>query len=161
MTDTQQVFSHSGTLAESVSLRLAEPDDLDLLFKWQCLEDTRRYARDKTAPSRDQHRKWFDAQLRSKTSQLRLILINDVRVGTIRLDQIEQPYKGYEVSIYVDPEYFRRGVASGALKQIRHHIGDHDLYAWVNINNTASRALFERNHYKPIGDGWHVYAQSE
>jgi RimJ/RimL family protein N-acetyltransferase len=56
------------------------------------------------------------------------------------------------VSIYISPDYYRRGVATAALGYIGYIFAESTLYAEIDPENVASVSLFENAGYRYNGD---------
>ncbi len=133
--------------------RLATNKDIDLVFKWQSLPETRRYALNKNIPTYQEHCSWMQAKLASSDDFFYIIekkaaANNKTSVGVLRLD-----YGGnntYTLSIFIDPEYFGLGLASQTLSYIDRVHPQITINATVLVENTASQKLFTKAGYKHL-----------
>lgn len=74
------------------------------------------------------------------------LIIDDLRVvGAV---QLEGEYDEYEISIYIDPVYWRRGYATEALIALRQLHPSCIFKAEVFPDNEASRRLFTKLDYR-------------
>lgn len=137
------IAARDGTV---VTLRPATAADCDLIYAWQRLPGTRRYARNPDVPEYQEHQRWFAERLSDPGCVFHIVEYAGRSVGVVRLDLAEEP-STYEVSIFIDPAVQRRGVASAALACIRRVMRSAVLMAYVQPDNTASRRLFERAGY--------------
>jgi len=136
-----------------VGLRRATRDDAATLLGWQRDPETRRHARNPTAPSEDEHRAWLDAKLADPGCALHLIAHGGAPAGTVRLDR--RGAGGLEVSIAVAPDRHRLGIGKAALEVLRRLVPWAELWAEVLPENRASHRLFEAAGYEPAGKGWY------
>lgn len=133
-----------------LSLRLAEPDDRDWLFALQCKPETRRFARNPTLPSAEDHAKWY-AQLMNDPDRTLLIIENDAQaVGFVRLDRRDGLAR-FEVSIAIEPANHGQGLGATALQLARRFAPGATFDATVLPANLSSRALFSSSGYRQIG----------
>ena len=72
----------------SVTLRLAEAADEQLMLDWQMHPSTRQYARESRVPTREEHHRWFQARVRSENCFLTVIELEGEPVGVLRLDRV-------------------------------------------------------------------------
>lgn len=133
--------------SKPVSLRPARIADTKLLYEWQTHPSTRRYARRPEPPQYEEHRRWVRRKIRDPLCIFHIVEYDAKPAGVVRLDALEQP-RAFEVSIHVDPELKRRGIARAALRAIRRLVPWAEFHAWVLPENEASRRLFESAGYK-------------
>ncbi len=142
----------------SVSLRLAAPEDENLILEWQRHPTTRKYARNPAVPSPAEHHAWFTRRLAEPDGLLTIITLDGAPAGLLRLDAPAaaggaRPPGSREVSILVDPALRGLGIALEALKFVRRWQGRLTIAAEVLPGNAASAALFEAAGYAPGPDG--------
>jgi len=70
-----------------VSLRRMSAADVMVIYEWQCLPDTRRFARNPQPPELEGHKKWFTARLASRDCILIMILHDGEPAGILRFDR--------------------------------------------------------------------------
>ena len=131
-----------------VSLRAASKEDIEQVYCWQCLPETRKYALTSEKPTWNEHKAWMQNKLESAQDYFYIIqAVNTQKsVGVIRLDRIKNAE--YLVSIFISPEYFGQGIAKNALlfiDDIHQHV---TLCATVLEDNVASQQLFIAANYK-------------
>ncbi|MEP2790693.1 MAG: GNAT family N-acetyltransferase, partial [Kangiellaceae bacterium] len=136
--------------------RLAEQADVELVFLWQKLPETRRFALNPKIPSYKEHVAWMEAKLNSTDNYFYIIEVrktnNEVQqAGVLRLDKIDK-CSGLLVSVFIEPEQHGKGLAGQALSEIISLHGDSDLFATILDKNIASRKLFLRAGFKPVGN---------
>jgi UDP-2,4-diacetamido-2,4,6-trideoxy-beta-L-altropyranose hydrolase len=129
----------------SLTLKNAADRDIDTVFKWQCLPETRRYANDDSMPTWHDHETWMHKKLRSQTDFFYIIFAEDQDVGVVRLDQSST--KVYVISIYIVSTHHGKGIAKKALAVIDELHPNVRIIAEVKQENLASVALFESAGY--------------
>lgn len=141
-----------------VALRLATSDDESLILNWQSHPTTRRFSRNPTIPSAEEHHRWFTTRLADPQCFLTLIMLEDAPAGVLRLDPVPPPTEtpeapAYEISILISPEHRGQGVAEEALRFARRWQGQAVIVAEVLPGNTASDRLFRNAQYAPGAEG--------
>ena len=158
---------------ERISLRALEPEDLEILYKWE--NDTRIWKMSNTvAPfSRYTLRRFIENQGCDiyETKQLRMVIVarRDGRaVGAIDLFDIDPTNRraGVGILVYEDRDQ-GQGYASGALTAMIRYafqvLGLNQLYCNVLSSNMRSLNLFKSKGFKTVGlkvewvrstDGW-------
>ena len=134
----------------SVTLRLANEADTEMLLGWQRDPRTRQFARNPEVPDRDAHYRWMAARLVDPDCLLNIVEHGGAPAGVVRLDRA--PYQGaaaecWEVSIYTAPDRHGGGVGLAALALARGLVPDAEIIADVLPENEASHALFHRAGY--------------
>lgn len=145
---------------EKIRLRNLEPEDLDLLYRWEndsslwsvgnTVSPLSRYVlREYIAQS---HRDIYDLR------QLRLMIeraVDGMGVGLVDLFDFDPLHRRAAVGILVDPFYQRQGLATEALSLLCRYAFSflklHQLYAHVPVRNEASKALFVRHEFVVTG----------
>jgi UDP-2,4-diacetamido-2,4,6-trideoxy-beta-L-altropyranose hydrolase len=138
--------------AAPITLRPATQSDIEDVYKWQLLPQTRQYALTKSTPTWIEHQAWMQAKLTDKSHYFYIIEglsnkkeLNRQKIGVLRLDKIETAL--YTLSIFIDSHYFRQGFAKKALEYIDLLHPDINIQATVLEENTASQALFHSTKY--------------
>lgn len=136
--------------SNSIALRLATKNDIQQVYQWQCLPQTRQYALNRRTPTWLAHEQWMLKQLDSLGDYFYIIEYADdsLAVGVVRMNQIAAQV--YQLSIYVDPQYHYQGIATAALAYVDAIHFDVTLHATVLIENTASQQLFCRAQYQRV-----------
>ena len=130
-----------------VTLRRVTADDAAQMLDWQRHPETRRHARNPDIPSPEEHRAWIARKLADPGCVLDLIEHDGAPAGVVRLDRIAGT-KGCEVSIYIAPELYGRGVGTAALAALRRLVPEREFVAHVLPDNTTSHALFTKAGYR-------------
>jgi UDP-2,4-diacetamido-2,4,6-trideoxy-beta-L-altropyranose hydrolase len=136
-----------------VELRPATLEDADLLLRWQANPNTRRFARNPAAPDAATHEAWLRARLADPDCLLNIAMLDGTPTGALRLDRdsAADGAEGWEISIYVDPAHYRKGIAKAALALARRLLPDAVFLADVLPDNAASHALFTGAGYARAG----------
>lgn len=127
---------------EKISLSFMTHDDCRMLFEWQLLPGTRRYAHNSATPSWKEHQDWFFAVLSNPARILYKILKDNKPVGMLRLDRIDGTTRKFLVSILIDPVFQGQGVAKAALDIAKNIDPAASFVAEVKRDNKASQRLF-------------------
>jgi UDP-2,4-diacetamido-2,4,6-trideoxy-beta-L-altropyranose hydrolase len=135
-----------------IDLRPATRNDVDLLLQWQSDPSTRRFARNPAIPDAATHRAWLDARLADPNCLLNIVMVDSGPAGALRLDRLSSrtAVEQWEISIYVDPAQYRKGIAKAALTLARRLLPEAWFIAEVQPENAASRALFASAGYVAI-----------
>lgn len=144
-------------IGNTVLLRPLEPEDLDILYKWE--NDTKLWQNGATITpfSRFALRQYLvDAQQDIyQVRQLRMMIVekeNNKPAGTIDLYDLDALNGRAGVGILVDENFREKGYALQALSCMEEyafsHLKLHQLYAFVPVGNLPSRALFEKANYE-------------
>ena len=144
---------------EIIRLRAIEPEDLDAFYQWE--NDVTYWSWSCTlAPySRYELRQYIlSAKDIYETKQLRFVIeIKQEKkaVGMIDLYDFEPHHKRAAVSIIIDKQYQRKGLAGEALKLLCEYAFSflklHQLYAFIPVKNEASKRLFLHAGFKENG----------
>ena len=137
-----------------VTLRPAAMDDAPLILEWQSASDTRRYARNPEVPSAAGHLVWMDATLKRRDCIFNIVVAAGQPAGILRMERHKEIADGFEVSIFVAPGNYGRGIGKAALQLARRMLPDAELLAHVLPENTASRFLFLGAGFVP-GPDWY------
>ena len=146
---------------EKIKLRAPEPEDLDILYKWE--NDTELWHLGSTlAPySRfDLKQYLLSAKDIYEAKQLRLIIetknaLHNTTIGTIDLYDFDPHNSRAAVGIMIDKAYQQNGFATETLSLLCKYAFSflklHQLYAYIPANNKPSIKLFERCGFKEKG----------
>ena len=135
----------------TIGLRPLRDDDLDDVFRWESDPDAAAMAAFTRADPSD--RDAFDAhyrRVRADPANLLLGIEHDGRlVGTISSFTIDGDR---EVSYWIDPSRWGRGIASAALRLFLERERERPLYARTAAHNPASAAVVRRAGFLQIGE---------
>lgn len=132
-----------------VSVRAAAPQDCDAVHSWRNAASVRAASRHAAEISLEDHRRWFDAVLRSPD---RALLIGEDAQGPVGVVRFDIERGEAEVSIYVVPARLGQGLGHGLLAAAQAWLAAHRpdvsaLRAETLAGNAASRRLFEQSGY--------------
>lgn len=144
-----------------IKLRAVEPEDLDILYKWE--NSTALWVHGNTlAPySKLVLRQYINDALEMdiyQSKQLRLMIClneEDITIGTVDLYDIDPHNRRAGIGILIDEEYRQKRYATLALELMAEYAFNflflHQLYAYISASNTKSISLFEKMGYKEVG----------
>lgn len=139
---------------ERIALRALEPEDLDLLYRWE--NDAAHWKSGSAlSPYSRYALKQYIAEAGSslyERRQLRLMIDlcgkTTVTVGIVDLYDFDPHHLRAETGILIDPAYRQQKLATDTLKLMAHYaftfLKIHQLYAYVPQSNTPSLRLFAR-----------------
>lgn len=139
---------------QRLSLRDAEPADIDLYFRWVNDPDARKNAIDQHIISYEEHCNWFKLKIESDDCYLWLLEQDHMTIGQIRFDITDQ----YAVlSYFLDKDFRGKGLGLTILRlgigKILNLQNNLRIKAVVRRNNLSSCRLFERlNFHKEMID---------
>src|SRR5262245_18251200 len=110
------------------------------MFEWQSHPNTRAFARNPKAPALADHGSWLTATLDDPSRMLTIIMHGADAAGVLRVDAPNERRRR-EVSIYLAPDRYRRGIGRAALNQLRRLLPDITFEAGINTDNEASIRL--------------------
>jgi len=149
-----EFFTYAANNDAVIRLRPVCREDADIMLQWQTHPSTRKYARTPKSPKNAEHIQWLAEHIDSPDSIFNIILFNEISVGVLRLDRIEQENNAFEVSIVISPDYRRQGIAASALKLCRNIFHNLEFHAEVHTDNKASHELFIAADYYQAGMGY-------
>ncbi len=142
--------------SKDIRIRLVSESDAKTLLKWRNLPEVRKWSRNSEYIDLTTHQEWLKKRLSDEASNnLIFIIDNDnTSVGMVRFDEIQ--YKEYEISILVDPNYQKLGIAELAINLAIEHllqiVGNANVYAAIHFENIASLKLFSKLHFEMISN---------
>lgn len=145
---------------ENIILRALEPDDVELLYKWENSAEVWKVSNTRTPLSKFALAAYIKSADKDiwETRELRVVIeLNSGKaIGTLELFDFD-PYHGRAgvgVMIYEASER-RKGVATEALQILIDYacneLGIVQLYANVSESNTASLSLFKKLGFETCG----------
>lgn len=138
---------------EMIRLRALEPEDLELLYRWE--NDSKLWSLGNTLSPysryilkeyiQESHRDIFDLK------QLRLMIeqrSTGAAVGTVDLYDFEPHHRRAGIGILLDSLYQGKGLATETMNVLMEYVFSflklHQIYAHIPADNVASKALFTR-----------------
>ena len=144
-----------------IKLRALEPEDLELLYKWENETELWIHGNTLSPYSKLALRQYInDTQQYDiyHSKQLRMIVVlidGNIPIGTIDLYDYDVRNSRAGIGILIDKPYRNKHYASQTLELMKHYAFDflrlHQLYAYISINNHSSLKLFENAGYQPVG----------
>ncbi|WP_244534169.1 bifunctional UDP-2,4-diacetamido-2,4,6-trideoxy-beta-L-altropyranose hydrolase/GNAT family N-acetyltransferase [Moritella viscosa] len=149
----KRVVAHINALSIDIiqiKMRSARETDIEIIYQWQCHENTRRYALNPFIPTYSEHETWMSNKTMDKKHYFYLIELEGIRVGAVRLDRLKA--REYVVSIFISPDYYGKGLAKQALSYIDYIHRHVTIHATVLKENIASQKLFLSADYQRTSD---------
>jgi len=143
-----------------IKLRPLEPDDIDLLYKWENNIEIWQVSNTKTPFSKHILAQYLKEAAKDiyETRQLRLIIQNEKQkpVGAIDLFDFDPYHLRAGVGILIHNKIDRnQGYATDALKALSNYsyeiLGLNQLFANITTDNLKSIQLFEKAGFKKVG----------
>lgn len=144
----------------NISLRALEPDDVELLYRWENDSTVWKVSNTHTPVSKFILASYIKSADKDiwECKELRLIIEDEqnIPVGTIELFDFEPYHNRLGVGIIIFEENMRqKGIASAALNLIMEYalngLGIFQVFANVSACNIASLKLFEKMGFELIG----------
>ncbi|MBW8308966.1 MAG: UDP-2,4-diacetamido-2,4,6-trideoxy-beta-L-altropyranose hydrolase [Candidatus Paracaedibacteraceae bacterium] len=151
------IIDHPLEIKDKLQLRKTKIEDLDLVYGWQQLKEIRKFFNNPSPPSYREHKEWFIKRLK-KTSEPYLILVyegKDIGAVSLTINSTQE----YELSWYILPNYWGKGIGSAALELIKKYGSTHPIRAFVNEGNIASHKSLKKAGFKELGLGYYYYAK--
>lgn len=145
---------------EQIALRALEPEDLDVLYKWENDSRLWYYGSTLTPYSKFTLREYLanSSQDIFTSQQLRLMIVeleSGRAIGTIDLYDFDAMNQRAGIGILLDNEYRNKGYGTQALALLEKYASQfllmHQLYAHVPKRNEASLKLFGNRRYEQTG----------
>ncbi|HIF20619.1 MAG TPA: UDP-2,4-diacetamido-2,4,6-trideoxy-beta-L-altropyranose hydrolase [Gemmatimonadetes bacterium] len=153
---------------QPVTLRPATAADVRLTFAWQQVPEIRHHSPNAQPQTWTEHTAWFTKRTEDPSGgPFSIIEYGRRPVGVLRLDETsavgldvpsdsQQEGGSFVVSVFVDPEFHRIGIAGAVLNAGRDLLPDARFYARVMPDNAASHRLFQTVGYRPALPGLYV-----
>lgn len=143
-----------------IKLRALEPEDIDILYKWENDSKNWRY-NEATEPLSRYIIKQYIAHSNEtifEKKELRLMIeLKDKQevIGCIDLLQFDPFHSKAGIGILITAEYVKTGYGHNALKLLINYAFNylkiHQLYAYVGVENKASQKLFLKSMFIECG----------
>ena len=143
-----------------IDLRAVEPEDLDLLYRWENDSSLWQYGCTVAPFSRYLLKRYienYSADI-ARDNQLRLIMVekeSHTPVGILDCFDYDAANSRAAIGLLVDPGHSRRGVGREALDTFMEYafrfLHLHQLYVHIAVCNTASVALFRACGFDECG----------
>jgi diamine N-acetyltransferase len=145
---------------DTLKLRALEPEDLDVLYRWENDSSLWHYGNTMAPYSRFSLKKYLSESRLDifQSRQLRLVITLKparIAVGTVDLYDFDPMNKRAGIGILIDKDYRRRGLALQALNLLEEYafrfLMMKQLYAFVPEKNEASIELFKSGGFEQSG----------
>ena len=142
---------------ENITLRALEPEDLDLLYKWENQSEHWDSTSTIQPYSRFALKEYISQAAANiyESKQLRLMIEDNSSkqtVGTIDLYNFDIQHSRVAVGLFVASEFQGKGYAKSALKLVEDYVFNYlkinQLYAEVSVENKVSIQLFSQADFK-------------
>jgi spore coat polysaccharide biosynthesis predicted glycosyltransferase SpsG/RimJ/RimL family protein N-acetyltransferase len=149
-----RIVAHMGAL----ELRVANPDDSELLWRWANDPDVRAMAFNTDPISFEDHQAWFASKIHSSSSLILLAAQAGAPVGQVRFDAggDDGDVRSWVIDISLAPEYRGRKLALEVLQKalvlFRRAHRNAVAVAWVKSGNAPSAKLFEAAGFQSDGN---------
>lgn len=144
-----------------IKLRALEPEDLELLYKWENTTGLWLHGNTLAPYSKYALKKYItETQLQDiyESKQLRLMVEladGETTIGIIDLYDLDVRNSRAGVGILIDEKYRNNKYATQALDLIKNYafnfLGLYQLYAYISVENEYSLKLFENAGYRLAG----------
>lgn len=146
---------------DTIYLRALEPEDLEVLYKWE--NDTSLWGNGSTINpySRFTLKEYITRSLDEnilEMRQLRFMIClkeNGKAVGTADLFDIDPFHNRAALGLFVTSEHRKQGIANRSLRIITEYAADtlllHQIYVQIACNNKACIAMFDRSDFTKCG----------
>lgn len=138
-------------MSNIVTLREARQDDLPIFFEHQQDPEAAKMA---AFPSRDKGSfiaHWAKIMMDDKVIRKTILFDGQVAGNIVSYEMFGK----WEVGYWIGQEFWGRGIASEALKQLLGQIKTRPLYAHVAKQNVASQRVLQKCRFEIIGeDKW-------
>ena len=144
-------------------LRAVEPEDIDLLYKWENDRSVWRVSNTLAPFSRYLLERYIESDPGDVHSHKQLRMMIDIldfgrqvrTVGAVDLFDYDAVHQRAGIGIFVASDDRRKGHAHGAIAQMMNYSRNvlylHQLFCNIPANNTASIRLFKKVGFKVIG----------
>ncbi|GHA34728.1 acetyltransferase [Salinimicrobium marinum] len=145
---------------QNIFLRALEPEDFEMIFSVENNEEFWEISTNSTPYSRYIIKQYIENSHKDiyEVKQLRLVICTNDKtpVGLIDLFNFEPKHRRVAVGIVIDNKENRgSGYGGEALKLLCNfcfaHLGLHQIYANIGIDNVPSQQLFEKAGFKKSG----------
>jgi diamine N-acetyltransferase len=141
---------------EFIRLRALEPEDLEILYRWENEVSLWRYSNTCQPFSRFALKQYIQESEKTiyESLQLRFMIerkADNVVVGTVDLYDFDTHNSRVALGLYTDSAYQGNGYATMALHLTESYIFDflhiHQLYCFISASNIPSVAMFRKEKY--------------
>ncbi|MEM7746919.1 MAG: UDP-2,4-diacetamido-2,4,6-trideoxy-beta-L-altropyranose hydrolase [Pseudomonadota bacterium] len=125
-----------------LSARPIRQQDGPKLYAWQINPSTRRYFRNPTAPTPQEHEKFMQSRLTVWRSISEVLTLDGEPVALVRADPAQPASNTYQVAIVVDPRMRGQSIGKAALGYLKGLMMSATLEAYISVDNKPSLSVF-------------------
>jgi len=135
---------------QNIMLRVATLADCDWVLEWRNHKVIREHFFDEGVVEKTQHRQWFESAIGDKD---KIMLVAESAGGPVAFLRYDLLGEKAEVSVYVQPEKFSKGIGTQVLALGSAWLSEYipaitELVAKVKNSNVRSCKAFEKAGYK-------------
>jgi diamine N-acetyltransferase len=145
---------------ETILLRAVEPEDLEVLYKWE--NDTSIWDIGNTRQPYSMYMlKQYIEQVDKniyEAGQLRLMIVDKITetaLGTVDLFDLDMHHSRIALGLYIESSNQGKGYATQTLHLIENYVFNflqiNQLYCQISTSNIASKLMFEKEKYETNG----------
>lgn len=145
---------------ELLKLRALEPEDLELLYRWENDPELWEVGNTRSPYSRFMLKQYISQSDTNiyENKQLRLMMVSIATgqtVGTVDLFDFDIHNSRIALGLFVDAAYQGKGYAKAALKLVEEYVFEflkvNQLYVHIASTNVASISMFEKENFEKTG----------
>ncbi|QNO13410.1 GNAT family N-acetyltransferase [Alkalicella caledoniensis] len=117
-----------------------QQEDCDLLFEWTNDEKVRENSFNSETVKYSDHNKWFNEKMNCPRTILLFLVVNNIKSGLVRLDEINN--ESLLINYSIPKEYRRKGYGTMLLELVKDKYSDKGLVGKVKKENIGSIKAF-------------------
>lgn len=133
-----------------VDLKLATIKDAKKIFNWQLEPQIRKYFRNPSVPTFNEHLKWLKKSIKDKYRKIFIIKFKNNYCGFLRLDWLD--FGIYEISILISKKWQQKKIGKHSILALRKILPFITLVAEVHKDNHNSKKFFSSCGFDKIGN---------
>jgi diamine N-acetyltransferase len=145
---------------ETILLRAVEPEDLEVLYKWEndtSIWDVGNTRQPYSMYMLKQYIEQVDKNI-YEAGQLRLMIVDKITetaLGTVDLFDLDMHHSRIALGLYIESSNQGKGYATQTLHLIENYVFNflqiNQLYCQISTSNIASKLMFEKEKYETNG----------
>ncbi|MBL4669670.1 MAG: GNAT family N-acetyltransferase [Flavobacteriales bacterium] len=131
-------------MKETLTIRKALADDVELLYKWSNDELVRKQSFNSNKISFETHCKWFEGKLKDKKSLMYIVEVGSIPASVVRFDIAEE---NTVIGISISTDYRGKGLGGNSIKiglEEYFLVNNLPVLASIKKDNIASIKSFEK-----------------
>lgn len=133
-------------------------EDCDQLYLWQSETGARRFSRNTSIPSYEEHSNWVANNMKSPDVGMWIVQLNNLPCGYVRLDKCKECE---EISILISESFAGYGIATKAIGLLKRKSRYGRLLAEVDPQNVPSVKAFAKNGFKSLSERQYEWREYE